>query len=66
MQTIRLHQVFYDPQRGAFVARVDVERDGQVFRYPCEVRAPQDMDRDWVLNQLTRHALSQSDSPRLH
>lgn len=62
MQKIRLHQITYDARRGAYLARVDVERDGRVFRYPCEVRAPQGMDPAWVMNALTRHALSQSDT----
>jgi len=63
MQT-RLVNVRYDAAKGAFEARVDVERDGRTFRYPCRVEAPESAPRDWIEDALTRHALRQSDSGR--
>ncbi len=63
MQT-RLVSVRYDAAAGAFEARVDVERDGRTFRYPCRVEAPESAPRDWIEEALTRHALRQSDSGR--
>ncbi|WP_323035317.1 orotidine 5'-phosphate decarboxylase [Pararhodobacter sp.] len=46
----------YDAAAGAFEARVDIERDGRTFRYPCLVRGPQTMDprmvRESVLFQV--------------
>jgi hypothetical protein len=64
MQT-RLVSVRYDAAAGAFEARVDVERDGRTFRYPCRVEAPEAAPRDWVEAALLRHAqrLSVSDRP---
>ena len=64
MQTIRLGSVRYDAITGAFEARVDVERDGRTFRYPCRVEAPESAPRDWIEQALTRHALRQSDTGR--
>jgi hypothetical protein len=63
MQT-RLVSMRYDAARGAFEARVDVERDGRTYRYPCRVEAPESAPRDWLEEALTRHALRQSDSGR--
>ena len=62
MGMIRLGDVRYNAQIGAFEARVDVERGGRMFRYPCLVPGPVDMNSAWVTAALTRHALRQSDS----
>ena len=62
MGMIRLGDVRYNAQAGAFEARVDVERDGKTYRYPCQVPGPLDMDAGWVSQNLTKHALRQSDS----
>ena len=70
MRTVRLGQVRYDTATSAFEARVDVERDGRTFRYPCRVEAPESTPRDWIEQALTRHALRQPDTgpiqPRPH
>jgi hypothetical protein len=63
MQT-KLVSVRYDALQGAFEARVDVERDGRTFRYPCRVEAPSTAPLEWIEEALTRHALRQSDSGR--
>lgn len=62
MGMIRLGDVRYNAQVGEFEARVDVERGGKIFRYPCRVSGPIDMDTRWVTAGLTRHALNQSDT----
>lgn len=62
MGMIRLGDVQYNERVGMFEARVDVERGGKTFRYPCQVPGPSDMDRRWVTAGLTRHALNQSDT----
>lgn len=63
MQT-RLVSLRYDAGRGAYEARVDVERDGRTFRYPCRLEAPESAPRDWVEQALLRRALGMSDTPR--
>lgn len=63
MQT-RLVSMRYDAASGTYEARVDVERDGRIFRYPCRVQAPESAPRDWIEDALTRHALRQSDTSR--
>ncbi|PHP27489.1 orotidine 5'-phosphate decarboxylase [Limimaricola cinnabarinus] len=62
MQTIRLGDVRYNAQLGAFEARVDVDRNGTTYRYPCQVAGPIDMDAGHVRASLTRHAMRMSDS----
>ncbi|MBP1807184.1 orotidine 5'-phosphate decarboxylase [Rubellimicrobium aerolatum] len=62
MQTVRVKSLRYDPVQGAYEGRVDVERDGRTFRYPCRVEAPESAPRDWIEDALARHALRQSDS----
>lgn len=64
MGMIRLGDVRYNAQAGAFEARVDVEREGTTYRYPCQVAGPLDMDSNLVSQSLTKHALRQSDSGR--
>ena len=67
MPRIQLGDVRYNAKQGAFEARVDIHRDGQVFRYPCEVKAPLNMDIDRVRQHLTQRAMNMSDTqPRLH
>jgi len=61
-QTTRVIRVSYDALRGAFAGRVDVDRAGRIYRYPCEVAAPADADPAWVHRALTARALAMSDS----
>ena len=60
----RLVSVRYDSAKGAFEARVDVERDGRTFCYPCRVEAPSTAPQEWIEDALSRHALRQSYSGR--
>ena len=61
---IRLGRVSYDEARGWFEARVDVERDGRTFRYPCRVAGPANASPAWIESALADHALRMSDSGR--
>ncbi|WP_342077700.1 orotidine 5'-phosphate decarboxylase [Yoonia sp. SS1-5] len=62
MNDVRLHNVHYNPQAGAFEARVDIDRGQTTFRYPCQVPGPMTMDMDQVCLSLTRQALRMSDT----
>jgi len=61
-ETTRVIRVSYDTLRCAFSGRVDVDRAGRTFRYPCEITAPADADPAWVHRALTARALAMSDS----
>ena len=62
MTNINLGDVRYNAQAGAFEARVDIQRNGATFRYPCQVAGPVTMDMETVRSGLARHALRMSDS----
>jgi hypothetical protein len=62
MPMIKLGDIRYNAQSSAFEARVDVERGGTVYRYPCQVPGPVDMDAEHVRSKLESHALRQSDT----
>ena len=62
MTNINLGHVRYNPAAGAFEARVDIERAGRTFRYPCQVAGPVTMDMGAVRRGLARNALRMSDS----
>jgi hypothetical protein len=59
----RVVSVGYDAAQGAWEARVDVERQGRTFRYPCRLVASNTVSRDWLEAALTRQALAMSDTP---
>ena len=63
MQTT-IVSVRYDAAKGCFDGRVDVQRDGMTFRYPCRVEAPESAPRDWIDDALARQALRMSQSDR--
>ena len=62
MSKIKLHNVYYNGQAGAFEARVDIRRGAQTYRYPCQLSGPKTMDMKQVCEQLTLQAISMSDS----
>ncbi|MBU0780723.1 MULTISPECIES: orotidine 5'-phosphate decarboxylase [Loktanella] len=62
MTQINLGDVRYNATAGAFEARVDIQRAGRTFRYPCMVAGPLNMDMDRVRTGLAKHALRMSDS----
>jgi hypothetical protein len=57
MSNIRLGDVRYNAQAGAFEARVDVISGGAVYGYPCQVPGPLNMDMKRVCAGLERHAM---------
>ena len=63
MSDIRFGRIEYNAARQAFQARVDINRGGATFRYPCEVRGPLDMDTQMVRHALAAQAMGMSDSP---
>jgi hypothetical protein len=66
MSGIRLGSVSYNDRLGAFQARVDIERNGTTFRYPCQISGPETMDIELVRMGLTQQALRMSDSVTFH
>ena len=54
----------FDAARGTHEARVDIERDGRTFCYPCRVEAPGSAPREWVEDAVTRQALRMTTSDR--
>lgn len=61
---MRINNLRYDARAGIFEASVDIRRDGRIFRYPCELRAPQTMDPASVTAGLAARALHMSDAAR--
>lgn len=66
MEDIRFGEIVYNPAAGAFEARVDIQRGGTTFRYPCQVHGPLTMERGQVRHRLAAHAQRMSDSSGLH
>ena len=64
MSAITLGTIRFDPNASAYEARVDVNRHGRTFRYPCRVPGTPDMDPDTIALRLAAQALGMSDSPR--
>jgi len=62
MNNVRVHNVQYNPQMGAFEARVDITRGGKTYRYPCQVTAPMTLGMEQVCDSLTQQAMRMSDS----
>jgi len=62
MTQINLGDIRYNATAGAFEARVDIERGGTTYRYPCQVSGPMTMDMDRIRSGLKNHALRMSDS----
>lgn len=59
---MKINDIRYNAQSGAFEARVDIERNGRMFRYPCAVPGPLDMDMTAVRHSLGHQAYRMSDS----
>ena len=66
MTDIRFGRIEYNAARQSYQARVDIQRAGRTFRYPCEVAGPLDMDQGVVRHALAAQAMGMSDSPGLH
>jgi len=61
---MRINNLRYNAHSGAFEASVDIRREGRVFRYPCELQAPQTLDPASVTAGLAARALRMSDTAR--
>jgi len=56
MSRIALGDIRYNPVTGAYEARVDIDRKGRTYRYPCSVPGTMTMDDDAVRRSLTQQA----------
>tara|TARA_R110002051_G_scaffold218784_1_gene282580 strand:+ start:6566 stop:6754 length:189 start_codon:yes stop_codon:yes gene_type:complete len=61
---MRINNLRYNAQSGAFLASVDIQRDGRMYRYPCELHGPQTMDPATIAAGLAERALRMSDTAR--
>ena len=52
MQTVQITDITYNPASRAFEARVSLTQGGEVFTYPCSLRAPMDMDSALATRKL--------------
>lgn len=59
---MRINNLRYNARTGTFEASVDIQRNGRMFRYPCEVSGPQSMDPATVTAGLAQKALQMSDT----
>ncbi|MBU2992086.1 orotidine 5'-phosphate decarboxylase [Octadecabacter sp. 1_MG-2023] len=57
MANISLGNIRYNPTTGAYEARVDIDRKGRTYRYPCSVAGALTMDEAAVRQSLSRQAL---------
>ncbi|MEC8666737.1 MAG: hypothetical protein VXY45_02775 [Pseudomonadota bacterium] len=57
MQTTQIQNVTYNPASRAFEARVSITEDGEIFTYPCALRAPMDMESTLAARRLVELAL---------
>jgi hypothetical protein len=64
MPQITLGPIAFQEDRSTYEARVDISRDGRMFRYPCRISGQPGADPALVRAILTRQALAMSDSPR--
>ena len=57
---MQIGKIVYNASAEAFEARVDVERDGRTFKYPCAVSGPVTMNESDVRVILNRQACQMS------
>ncbi|WP_407493641.1 hypothetical protein [Pseudooceanicola sp. MF1-13] len=56
MQSTQIQNVTYNPAARAFEARVSIVEGGEIFTYPCSLRAPMDMDSTLAARRLVELA----------
>ena len=61
--TIDIKNVWYNPANAAFEGRIDIQRNGKSFRYPCSVEGPMTLPMADVRRRMTLLARAMSDSP---
>jgi hypothetical protein len=57
MPNISLGNIRYNPTTGAYEARVDIDRKGRIYRYPCSVQGTLMMEEGDVRRGLTQQAM---------
>lgn len=57
MSDISLGNIRYNPTTGAYEARVDIDRKGRTYRYPCSIRGTLTMDETLIRRGLTQQAM---------
>ena len=57
MADISLGNIRYNPTTSAYEARVDIDRKGRTYRYPCSVTGTLMADESDVRRKLTKQAL---------
>ncbi|SLN36424.1 hypothetical protein [Pseudooctadecabacter jejudonensis] len=56
MSRIAVGDICYNPTNGAFEARVDIDREGRTYRYPCSIPGTLMMDDATIRRSLTQQA----------
>lgn len=62
MTQMTMNDVNYNAHSGMFEARIDVQKGGLTFRYPCAVAGPLTMNSDRVRSKLFQQAERMSDT----
>lgn len=57
MVDISLGNISYNPTAGAYEARVDINRKGRMYRYPCSINGSLMMDESAVRRGLEHQAM---------
>ncbi len=58
--SLSLGEIRYNARNSAFEARVDIEKNGVTYRYPCSVEAPLTTEPTLIREALARQACRQS------
>ena len=58
-----ISKIWYNAANAAYEGRVDIKRNGRLFRYPCSVEGPMDMAPTAVRAKMIKQAFSMSDTP---
>lgn len=61
--TIEITKLWYNPSAAAFEGRIDIQRGGKSFRYPCAIEGKMDMDPTEVRSRMMDRAMQMSDTP---
>lgn len=57
MAHVALGDIHYNPVTSAYEARVDIDRKGRTYRYPCSIPGTLMMDEGAVKRGLTHQAM---------
>ena len=60
--TVSVKDIWYNPVNAAFEGRIDIERNGKSFRYPCAVEGPVTMAHSEVRLRMAQQAKRMSDT----